>query len=236
MFYALAKNEDYYNDRINLFVAMAPVMRLGNVENDGLKGVANSRQIVIGGLKKLGLYALMTPNWHKMGSMACGLLPATCHLADKMMATGGGSKYNDNDEEKSFSSKFPQAASWKQVMHYTQLVTGKQFREFDYGSAKNMQKYGSNKPPVIDVENLSKVPIAMYVGKQDDLATTTDARWAQKSIKTIQHYQEVDNCDHGTFLTGLDMSFMDSVLDQVKAHQQPESTLMQLYHNLGGLF
>ena len=90
----------------------------------------------------------------------------------------------------------------------------------------NIKKYGSNKPPVIDVANLSKVPIAMYVGKQDDLATTTDARWAQKSIKTIQYYQKVDKCDHGTFLTGFNMTLIDSVFDQVKMHQQPESTLM----------
>ena len=107
---------------------------------------------------------------------------------------------------------------------------------FDYGSSEmNMEMHGSEQPPLIDVEKLSKVPIAMYVGKQDDLSTTSDARWAQKSIKTIRHYQEVDNCDHGSFLTGLDMSFMDSVLDQVKMHQRPESALWQLYHHLGGL-
>jgi hypothetical protein len=33
MFYALIQYEDYYEERINLFVALAPVTRLKDVEN-----------------------------------------------------------------------------------------------------------------------------------------------------------------------------------------------------------
>jgi hypothetical protein len=40
MFYALATNEDYLKDRINLFVALAPVLRLGNTTADALKNLA----------------------------------------------------------------------------------------------------------------------------------------------------------------------------------------------------
>ena len=37
MFYKLATDESYVNDRVNLFVAFAPILRLGNTPNIALK-------------------------------------------------------------------------------------------------------------------------------------------------------------------------------------------------------
>lgn len=37
MFAALAENEKYYNDRLSLFGALAPISRIKNVENGALK-------------------------------------------------------------------------------------------------------------------------------------------------------------------------------------------------------
>lgn len=37
MFAALAEDEQYYQDRVNFFGALAPISRIKNVENDALK-------------------------------------------------------------------------------------------------------------------------------------------------------------------------------------------------------
>ena len=41
-----------------------------------------------------------------------------------------------------------------------------------------MKIYGQEKPPVIEVEKIRKVPIAMFVGTRDMLADAEDNKWA----------------------------------------------------------
>ena len=91
-----------------------------------------------------------------------------------------------------------------------------------------MEHYGQEVPPIIDVSILKHVPIAMFVGEQDPLANTEDCRWARDTIPTTFHYQEVPNCDHGTFLTGKDMSFMNDVLSLIAKHRTYKSHYHQV--------
>jgi hypothetical protein len=37
----------------------------------------------------------------------------------------------------------------------------------DYGSTKNIQIYGQSQPPLINLQNIKTVPIAMFVGTSD---------------------------------------------------------------------
>jgi hypothetical protein len=52
----------------------------------------------------------------------------------------------------------------------------------------------------------------MFVGKQDDLAVPEDTQWARDEIQSTIYYEEINNFNHGSFLLGKDMSFMDNVL------------------------
>jgi hypothetical protein len=54
------------------------------------------------------------------------------------------------------------------------LVTDGKFQKFDFGKTKNLEKYGSERPPEIDVSKISKIPIAMFAGNKDELADVTD--------------------------------------------------------------
>ena len=44
MFYALSKNENKLKDKVNLFVALAPVLRIGNTPLQHLKEMTSSRE------------------------------------------------------------------------------------------------------------------------------------------------------------------------------------------------
>lgn len=213
MFYALAKNEDWLKDRVNLFVAMAPVLRIGHTTNKPLIKTAASKKTVEKTLKSMGFYEVMGKKWFDYGDKACLIFPGTCNFANQFM--DGGSEYNDVERSDVMNSKFPQPASWKQLMHYAQFISDGEFLEYDYGHTKNKKHYGSKTPPQIDVSKISHVPIAMFVGKQDDLATPEDTRWARDEIKTTIYYEELDNFDHGSFMLGKDMSFMKTVLKLV---------------------
>jgi len=70
-------------------------------------------------------------------------------------------------------------ATAKQLLHYAQLISTGKFTQFDYYSDKeNKKRYGTKKPPSINLDNIpdTKVPIAMFVGEFDPLAEEEDTR------------------------------------------------------------
>jgi len=76
----------------------------------------------------------------------------------------------------------------------------------DYGSSKNKQIYGENTAPIINLQNIKKVPIAMFVGTSDQLATVEDNRWAKTQLSTLTHYKEY-SLGHLSFMIAKDMSY-----------------------------
>eukprot|EP01022_Parablepharisma_sp_SALTPOND_P006846 TRINITY_DN1276_c0_g1_i1.p1 TRINITY_DN1276_c0_g1~~TRINITY_DN1276_c0_g1_i1.p1 ORF type:complete len:440 (-),score=23.92 TRINITY_DN1276_c0_g1_i1:868-2187(-) len=68
----------------------------------------------------------------------------------------------------------PGGTSFYDFNHYVQGVYYNDFRKYDFGKAKNMEKYGQSTPPIYNVKNLGKVDIKWYVvyGEKDHLITT----------------------------------------------------------------
>jgi hypothetical protein len=42
-----------------------------------------------------------------------------------------------------------------------------------------MKRYGQKKQPEFDLTTIDKVPIAMFVAKEDDLANPIDSQWVR---------------------------------------------------------
>lgn len=76
----------------------------------------------------------------------------------------------------------------------------------DFGSSKNTQLYGQSTPPLINLQNIKTVPIAMFVGTSDQLATVEDNRWAKTQLSTLVHYKEYA-LGHLSFMIAKDMSY-----------------------------
>lgn len=72
-------------------------------------------------------------------------------------------------------------------------------------------------PPAIDLKEITEVPIAMFVGKQDTLANINDNRWLRDELQTVVHYQEFD-ASHASFVVGSDMSYFTTVVELVQVH------------------
>lgn len=88
----------------------------------------------------------------------------------------------------------------------------------DYGSSKNKQVYGQNTPPEINLQNIQSVPIGLFVGNLDQLATVDDNRWAKTQLKTLKFYKEY-NLGHLSFMIGKDMTyFSGDVMNMLKEY------------------
>lgn len=95
---------------------------------------------------------------------------------------------------------------------------------FDWGSkALNKEKYGQETPPIVHLNTITDVPIAMFVGTSDDLGDVTDTRWARDSIQSggdaIVHYEEMAG-GHASFLIGKDMTWVTRAKKLI-AHYNP---------------
>jgi len=73
MFAALSTNEDKYADKINLFVAMAPIARMKGDDTDKLASDMSSK--LIEGAMKVGIYELYGPGWNDNKEFLCTLFP-----------------------------------------------------------------------------------------------------------------------------------------------------------------
>ena len=94
-----------------------------------------------------------------------------------------------------YLSHMPSGASLRQIVHYAQFFRNggrfsryaktynlpkkiflqKQFEiRYDHGRLGNLLRYGSSEPPEYDLSKV-RVPISLYVGKEDSFGTPADA-------------------------------------------------------------
>ena len=67
---------------------------------------------------------------------------------------------------------------------------------------------------MIDITEITDIPIAMFVNKQDTLANVNDNRWLRDQLQSVVHYQESEG-SHASFVIGADMSFFKTVIELV---------------------
>ena len=77
------------------------------------------------------------------------------------------------------------------------------------------------------MNKITDVPVAMFVGLEDDLGDSTDTRWARDTINSggdaLVHYEEMAG-GHASFLIGKDMTWVDRALE-LTAHYNPVNNL-----------
>ena len=88
MYYALATNEAYISTKVNLFVALGPVMKLTHCKSSLIKLVAANEDLLYDVCNALGIYEFFPANWITTGAMRliCGNLLALCELGDYLVA------------------------------------------------------------------------------------------------------------------------------------------------------
>jgi len=124
---------------------------------------------------------------------------------------------DSEDRFQVYMGHFPAGASVQSLWHYAQNINSHNMQLFDWGSASlNRQKYGQDTPPVVFLNKITDVPVAMFVGTEDDLGDPTDTRWARDTIasggQAVVHYEEMA-AGHASFLIGKDMTWVDRALE-----------------------
>ena len=117
MFYALATNAEEIAKRVNLFIALAPVVRLNHAHDSFLGSVAKNERMLASTMKTLMADELFGAGWQGFSKKFCMVLPYLCDQTSYFYMSGQ-TAFNDRSRVNISRAKFPAGCSLKQLIHY----------------------------------------------------------------------------------------------------------------------
>lgn len=222
MFYQLAKPGNDWKDKLNLYVALAPVTRLDHSTSQLFVYLAKVGNELRDLLYAIHVYHLLDGWQSSVMQAACKVLPPLCQLAEGFLITKDP-LLDDPNRFNVYMGHFPAGASVQALIHYSQMINAGEYVLYDWGSpAENRKHYKQDTPPIVDLANIKgDVPIAMFGGTEDDLGDLTDVRWAREQIQAagnaLVHYEEV-KAGHASFMVGRDMYYFKNVMDLIEKY------------------
>ena len=145
MFGALADHPDKYRNKLNLFIAVAPVARVGNANGKHIEKVAHN-DLLVKMLEGIGPEIMPEPN---IDNTLKKLFFKITNLDDF-----GLGEFSDADASKisdlgklNYQGHYPAGASFQSIDHFKQLVRHDEFKHYDLGEEGNKKKYGTKEAP-----------------------------------------------------------------------------------------
>lgn len=192
---------EYFSKKLNGFIALGPITSLNNLKATFLKGMAEYH--LDSALEILGTREVLPSpdSVHKFSTFICEKIVALCNGLLELISD---SNPNVDDKERLlvFVSHFPSGASVQTLKHYAKIIRKKKFINY-----KKQEEY--------NLDNISGVPIALFVGKDDKLSTVEDSRILRNkllSTNVLHFYKEYDNMGHATFFLNKSKEHIDDVL------------------------
>lgn len=88
---------------------------------------------------------------------------------------------------------YPSGASFRNLTHFRQNIQTGKFAKFDFGQEVNLKKYNQITPPEYDLSKIKEVPIALFCGIKDRLASKEDYQWTRDQLgSNVVFYKEYD--------------------------------------------
>ena len=139
MFLALGLDEEFWDKRVNLFIAAAPVI----IPNRKSKLFKVSSAIEPWGEKTLAsanIWEIFGQDWTSTQVVVRALIP---QLEEAILNQYSVAELNSKEATDVFMGHFPHGSSIRQLTHYGQCIANKDFQLYDYHDKDlNMKKYG----------------------------------------------------------------------------------------------
>ena len=178
MFSALTRINDYMASKISLFVALGPVTKIPNQSITPVTYATEHYDLVDDAAWTFGVHSIGSDSsWLSQEStkLFCKAVPGFCwNWSDGW--TNLDPTTDDKDRVKVAGGHGGNQSPIKSVLHYAQNIVEDRFQEYadDYHKWFHHDKRTTDK---FDLTTIKNVPIAIFAGKSDTLANTTDAKW-----------------------------------------------------------
>jgi len=123
MFYGLANYEDYYKEKLSVFVALAPVTKLDHTNTTLFHLAASMYDEIDDAFDLFNIHSVLNNTWYtsKTASLFCNLLPPIC-LALEGLFVSSNTQWDDKDRFQVYMNHEPNGSSTKAILHYTQTL------------------------------------------------------------------------------------------------------------------
>ncbi|KAI8434034.1 hypothetical protein MSG28_012184 [Choristoneura fumiferana] len=199
-----------YNDKLKLFVALAPVAYFNNivppVSSLAQIGPDLNQLLLNSKIEELvsekGIERKLIKLICNQGDISYDL----CVLLSGFYVSGFDAKRLEPSFLPVILGHYPAATSRKSLLHYDQVYLNKRFALFDYGPMQNMERYGYMVPPDYNLRQVT-AKIALIVGNNDNLSRARDAEYLRTLLPNIvqYHVMKEKEWNHIDFIWGNDM-------------------------------
>lgn len=191
-------------EKISIFVALAPVARVGHATAGILQDLAKVPDSLVYDAVGSKEFTLDPAFLKKLFPVLCEAKPSICLDAICDIAGCAQSNLNESRFDVLFQY-YPAPTSVQDMVHFSQLVRSDQFQMYNYGSASaNEAHYGTATPPVYNVSAFAG-RVALLSGTLDKLADPTDVAWLASQLPPESLvFQKTYPIGHGGFVWGLE--------------------------------
>ncbi|NWW18747.1 LIPG lipase, partial [Falcunculus frontatus] len=181
--------------KIRLFFSLAPLFTLRHVHGPMLKlaflpdkllkEIFGTRELVL--VKRKDKLLLVERCIRPLEAEMC---------AKEIFLAGGFDRKNLNMSRLDvYLSHFPDYTSVKTLLHWGQTAKTGDFRQFDYGPLRNMEKYNQLRPPHYDIEAMT-VPVALWSGGKDWVTPLDVIRHLLFYLTNVIHHEHFLDWNH----------------------------------------
>lgn len=224
---AATLNPDYYAEKFNTFIALAPPTFLSHCSSRFLQKLAHRWNILEHVIQRIGLYDIFLPNWYEDQAMetVCEIFGGACKWVLEGLADANPEVDNLEGQAGYILSNLPKGSGYKAVVHYGQNMKSGGFHRFDHGRRGNMKKYGQHTPPEYDLAQIKIKNIAMLHGIYDRLADPEDVQTLYEHVKDkVVHYKQYE-LGHLSFAAAKNMDwFKTDVVDLLNKYSTNDLT------------
>ncbi|XP_008546538.1 lipase 3 [Microplitis demolitor] len=187
--FVLLSERPEYNDKINKFIAYAPIAYVGNVQSPIIRALAPAEKRTAKLMNYFEINELLSAN-SLLTKFVRGLCEARTFY--RIICTNAFFLLNGYDLDQInkttipvLLAHLPAGGSTKQIVHYAQEINSKKFRKFDYNPEENIKMYGQIEPPEYKLCN-TKIPVALMYGPNDLISVPTDVSRLSHKLTNLQ--------------------------------------------------
>ena len=217
---------EYFNEKINLGILLAPVAGWSNQPNKILRFESQPEfiKLALGLLDTIHMWNIFPQNMLTTeGRMVvCSYFSSKlCDLVLSMFVDADPSVDITTPERYSMAlSNMPAGSGIYTYVHYAQLIVSKTdaFKRFDHGKEENMKRYGQESPPDYDLSVID-YPIGIFSGDSDLMADPKDVKWTAEQLNHTLVFNQEYHLGHLSFAMAKDMTFFTKdVMDLIKQY------------------
>ena len=118
MFYGLSSDQrTKYADKINFFVALAPLTKIDNMRSGFITFFSNFQGIIEWTLNLFGQYEAFGETTHVLSKFQCGFIPELCRLGISFMHSDD-TQFDDLDRLNIYEAHMPAGSSMRSLDHF----------------------------------------------------------------------------------------------------------------------